>query len=378
VELTKGRAEAFYGEHKGRPFFAGLVEFMTSGPIWALVLTKPGAIKAWRALMGPTSTEKAKAEAPDTLRALFGTDGTQNATHGSDSPASASREIGFYFPNVAFADPVEDFTGLAVEQTLALIKPDATGRDGDAREIMALISLAGFTIVAQQQIKLTRDRAEAFYGEHKGKPFFEGLVAFMTSGPLTALVLAKPGAIKAWRSMMGPTSTDKARAEAPRSLRALYGTDGTRNATHGSDSPASAAREIRFFFPAVALNAGAPATAEEASAAIDAQLKTVLVAGLTYLAKNKLASSEAEAVKQLGRYLLDHNPNGPRVHLPGQAPPDAHDAVEIVLPQAMAARRVKVILTQAPEDAQQLQLQLRLPLERLPLRAAEAKQEASH
>lgn len=63
-QLTKSKAEQFYGEHAGKPFFAGLVSFMTSGPIWALVLAKPGAILAWRALMGPTNTLVAKKSAP--------------------------------------------------------------------------------------------------------------------------------------------------------------------------------------------------------------------------------------------------------------------------------------------------------------------------
>ena len=88
-----------------------------------------------------------------------------------------------------------------------------------------------------------------FYGEHEGKPFFETLIGFMTSGHVTALCLSKEDAIKGWRALMGPTNSLKAREEAPTSLRALFGTDGTRNATHGSDSTTSAARELEFFFP---------------------------------------------------------------------------------------------------------------------------------
>ncbi|KAL3148410.1 50S ribosomal protein L3 [Trebouxia sp. C0009 RCD-2024] len=134
------------------------------------------------------------------------------------------------------------------EKTYAMIKPDAL-RAGKAEEICQLIEVHGFTIIAKQKLQLTPQRAQDFYGEHKGKPFFETLVNFMTSGPVYALVLAKQNAIKEWRSLMGPTNSNTARAEKPKSLRALYGTDGTQNATHGSDSPASAAREIRFFFP---------------------------------------------------------------------------------------------------------------------------------
>eukprot|EP00891_Asterochloris_glomerata_P007451 jgi/Astpho2/7451/e_gw1.00114.172.1_t len=144
------------------------------------------------------------------------------------------------------AEAAVEIPGL--ESTLAMIKPDAV-KAGKAEEICQLIELAGFTIVAKQKLQLSRQRAEEFYGEHKGKPFFERLVAFMTSGPIYAMVLARENAIYQWRTLMGPTNVFVARAEKPKCLRALYGTDGTMNATHGSDSRASASREIRFHFP---------------------------------------------------------------------------------------------------------------------------------
>ena len=99
TQLTKEQAETFYAEHKDRPFFQALATFMSSGPIVAMHLSSPDAIKKWRALIGPTNTQKAKEEAPDSLRARFGTDGTKNACHGSDSPSSAQRELTFFFPS---------------------------------------------------------------------------------------------------------------------------------------------------------------------------------------------------------------------------------------------------------------------------------------
>lgn len=95
------QVDEFYAEHKGRSFFPSLAAFMTSGPVYALALRGPGAVLAWRKLMGPTSTEKAKAEEPESLRALFGTDNTKNATHGSDSHEAAARELAFHFPEKA-------------------------------------------------------------------------------------------------------------------------------------------------------------------------------------------------------------------------------------------------------------------------------------
>lgn len=98
-------------------------------------------------------------------------------------------------------------------------------------------------------MNLTKERAGQFYIEHKDRPFYDDLKSFMSSGPILALILRKQDAIQSWRKLMGPTNSDKAREEAPNSIRAKFGTDGSKNATHGSDSPQSAAREIAFFFP---------------------------------------------------------------------------------------------------------------------------------
>lgn len=92
--LSRSQAEAFYAVHRERPFFADLVDFMTSGPVIAFVIEKEGAVSAYRELMGATDPAKA---APGTLRALFGQNIERNAVHGSDSPENAEREIAFFF-----------------------------------------------------------------------------------------------------------------------------------------------------------------------------------------------------------------------------------------------------------------------------------------
>ena len=120
---------------------------------------------------------------------------------------------------------------------------------GHANAIIQAIEDDGFVIVGQLKRTLTKEEAETFYGEHQGKAFFERLISFMTSGQVVALALERENAVKAWRNKMGPTNTLKALKEAPESLRTLYGTDGTQNATHGSDSDFSAARELQFWFP---------------------------------------------------------------------------------------------------------------------------------
>jgi len=233
--LPRALAEEFYAEHKERSFFGELVDFMTGGEVVALVLMKEGAVPAWRALIGPTNSIKARAEAPGTIRALYGKDGSENAAHGSDSTASAAREIALVFPEVC--------------RTFAFIKPDAF-KAGFKEAILARIEKEGFSVVAAKELTLSGDQAGSFYAEHKGRPFYEGLVSFMTSGPALALVLERANAIKAWRQLMGPTMPGKARDTAPNTLRAEFGSkeNDTFNATHGSDSVEAVRREVAIVF----------------------------------------------------------------------------------------------------------------------------------
>lgn len=133
---------------------------------------------------------------------------------------------------------------MALEQTLSIIKPDAVG-ENHIGEIVAHFEQAGLSIVAMKMIRLSREQAEGFYAEHIGRPFFEGLMNFMTSGPVVVQVLSGENAIQRNRELMG--ATDPAKAE-PGTLRARFGSIVSANAVHGSDSPVSAAREIAYFF----------------------------------------------------------------------------------------------------------------------------------
>jgi nucleoside-diphosphate kinase len=133
---------------------------------------------------------------------------------------------------------------MAVEQTLSIIKPDAVSKNLIGK-IVARFEDAGLKIVAQRMLLLSRAQAEGFYAEHKGKPFFEGLVDFMTSGPVVVQVLSGENAIAFNRELMGATDPAKA---APGTIRADYAEAINRNAVHGSDSPTSAAREVAYFF----------------------------------------------------------------------------------------------------------------------------------
>jgi nucleoside-diphosphate kinase len=130
------------------------------------------------------------------------------------------------------------------ERTLMLIKPDAVAA-GRVGAILSAVEREGFEIERLEMMTFDRARAERFYAVHKEKEFFEGLVEFVTSGPLVAGVLAGEDAIARWRGLMGPTDPAEAGAG---TLRAKYGSNIQNNAVHGSDAPETAAYEINVVF----------------------------------------------------------------------------------------------------------------------------------
>ena len=130
------------------------------------------------------------------------------------------------------------------ERTLTIVKPDAVGA-GNAGAILAHLEREGFRLAGVKKLRLAPEQARAFYAVHRERPFFEGLVRFMTEGPVLAAALEREGAVAHLRRVMG--ATDSLKAEAG-TIRKLYGTDIERNAIHGSDSVENAAREIGFFF----------------------------------------------------------------------------------------------------------------------------------
>lgn len=136
---------------------------------------------------------------------------------------------------------------MATERTLSIIKPDATRRNLTGR-INARFEDAGLRIVAQKRLRLTRAMAEGFYAEHRERPFFDDLCAFMISGPVVVQVLEGDNAIQKNRDVMGATDPKKA---ADGTVRKDFAESIEANSVHGSDSPASAAREIAYFFAAI-------------------------------------------------------------------------------------------------------------------------------
>lgn len=133
---------------------------------------------------------------------------------------------------------------MAIEKTYSMIKPDAV-RNHHIGEIIARLERCGLTIERMELSHVTLEEAHANYGEHEGKPFYNTLIDFITSGPVVKMVISGEGAIGKVRSLMG--ATDPAQA-APGSIRGDFGLDVNANVIHGSDSAASAEREIKIFF----------------------------------------------------------------------------------------------------------------------------------
>ena len=133
---------------------------------------------------------------------------------------------------------------MAIERTFGIIKPDAVAK-GAIGGVIDLIEQGGLKVIGLRHTRLSADEAKGFYAVHKDRPFFGGLVAFMTSGPCVLMALEGENAIARWRELMGPTDSTKA---PPGTVRGKFGTDIEKNAAHGSDAPETAKFELGYFF----------------------------------------------------------------------------------------------------------------------------------
>ena len=133
---------------------------------------------------------------------------------------------------------------MSVERTFSIVKPDAVAA-GQTGEILAMIQAAGFKILALRMTRLTEAQARGFYAVHKERPFFAGLVKFMTEGPIVVMALEREDAIKKLRDVMGATNPANATEG---TIRKKFAANIERNCIHGSDAPETAEVELRFFF----------------------------------------------------------------------------------------------------------------------------------
>eukprot|EP00891_Asterochloris_glomerata_P004550 jgi/Astpho2/4550/fgenesh1_pm.00067_%23_29_t len=246
-KLSKAEVEQFYAVHCGKPFYERLTEFMSSGHVLAMELVAEGAIKKWRALIGPTDSIKARGEAPQSLRARFGTDGTRNACHGSDAPDTAAGELSFFFARSTLGRCVQ-----GQNTSLCIIKPHIV-RQGQAGAVLAALQ-QHFLVTALQQFHIDAINAAEFFEVYKGvvpPGEFSSMVAELTSGPFIAIEVAdRQGAnpVEALRECAGPADPEVAKLLRPNSLRSHFGISKVQNGVHCTDLAEDAPLEVSYFF----------------------------------------------------------------------------------------------------------------------------------
>ncbi|XP_054870171.1 nucleoside diphosphate kinase 7 isoform X1 [Amphiprion ocellaris] len=242
TNLTSSQVGDLYVEHQTKPFFTNLVQFVSSGPVVAMELMGDEAMSIWRRLLGPADPAVARREAPQSVRAQFGTDGIKNVGHGSDSLAAAARELEFFFPTTVGYGPSN--TAIYTDCTCCIIKPHAIS-EGLTGKILNSISAAGFEISALQMFNVDRANAEEFYEVYKGVVTeYPSMVTELCSGPCMVLEIHGADTPKTFREFCGPADPEIARHLRPTTLRALYGKDKVKNAVHCTDLPEDGVLEV--------------------------------------------------------------------------------------------------------------------------------------
>ncbi|XP_062280034.1 nucleoside diphosphate kinase 7 [Scomber scombrus] len=246
TKLTWSQAADFYVEHQSKPFFSNLVQFVSSGPVVAMELMGDEAMSIWRRLLGPADSAVARREAPQCVRAQFGTDGIKNVGHGSDSLAAAARELEFFFPSTIGIGPSN--TAIYTDCTCCIIKPHAIS-EGVTGKILNSICAAGFEISALQMFNMDRANAEEFFEVYRGVVTeYPNMVTELCSGPCMVLEIHGTDAPKSFREFCGPADPEIAQHLRPSTLRALYGKDKVKNAVHCTDLPEDGVLEVQYFF----------------------------------------------------------------------------------------------------------------------------------
>jgi nucleoside-diphosphate kinase len=246
--FTLKNAQEFYKEHTGKPFFEGLTSFMSSGPVIGMELIGEDMIKKWRLFIGPTNCQVARAEAPDSIRALFGKEGVRNAVHGSDSVGSAEREIDIFFNHVSL-----DTSFLDKKITCGIIKPHVfkEKKVGDVLEVLVeKLTNIGMKIVAAQIFQIEISVSKEFLEVYKDVvPEYNSMVSELCDGKI--LVLAIEGenlVVSALRKIVGPHDPQIAKSLRNNTIRAIFGRDKIKNSFHCTDLEEDGNLECEYFF----------------------------------------------------------------------------------------------------------------------------------
>jgi len=243
VRMRKEDAYKFYKEHQGKSFYENLTDFMSSDYIVGMELVGRDAILSWRSIIGPTNSEKAREEAPNSIRALFGTDGTKNAVHGSDSNDSANRELNFIFGK----EGLKQIPKLSNCSCL-IIKPHII-QEGHAGKIIDIILSQGFEISCMEMFYLDKSTSEEFFEVYKGVlPEYSAIIDHVSTGPIIAMEVRQDNVVNSLRALVGPHDPEIAKLLRPNTIRAMFGQDRVKNAVHCTDLTDDGVLEVQYFF----------------------------------------------------------------------------------------------------------------------------------
>ncbi|NWV28072.1 NDK7 kinase, partial [Origma solitaria] len=242
--LSRKEAADFYADHRAKPFYHELLQFIMSGPVLAMELLGDDAVSKWRAIVGPANPTATESETLDSISESFGHCGLRDAAHSPDSVASAAKELELFFPSSGGRGPASSakFTNC----TCCIIKPHAVN-EGLAGKIVKAILKEGFEISALQLFNMERTNVEEFYEIYKGVvPEYLEMVSELCSGPCIAMEIRQSDLSKVFRDFCGPSDPELARHLRPGTLRAVFGKDKIQNAVHCTDLPEDGLLEVRL------------------------------------------------------------------------------------------------------------------------------------
>nr|CAD7424643.1 unnamed protein product [Timema monikensis] len=241
-----------YKGHEGKPFLGFLVNYLTTSPCLAMELVAENAVSRWMEFMGPTDSERARVEAPGSLRALFGRDKGYNAVHGSNTEEDSKRELDIFFPSTQVGNLSPPRTSATLQGTLCIVKPHAL-KEGYLGSILQEILKGGFRVMAMQMFYVEWVNAEELYEVYKGVvPEYADMVDELTQGACVALEVRYDADVgeshSRFRELAGPRDPDIARHIEPSTLRAKFGKTRVENAVHCTDLPEDVVSEVEYFF----------------------------------------------------------------------------------------------------------------------------------
>jgi len=210
IKMELETASEFYKEHENQPFFETLINYISSEPVYAMVLEKLEAIQDLIYLVGPKDVEKAKISHPECLRAKYGKDILKNAIHCSSNEKNAIKEIKLLFPNV---DPLA-LQSNEVERVLFLIKPDVYSNN-KKDEICDILINNGYNILAEKELIMSKEMSSIIFKKHEGKSFFNELIEWVSDKPIYAMVIERIDGISRLYRIKGPTDPSRAIRDAP-------------------------------------------------------------------------------------------------------------------------------------------------------------------